>query len=449
MYQIILFFFIFILSACSTHQDQNLFYEKELFSKKCDQDFFKKQLQAINKNDDIIFKGLNTAYIARDCKDFNLSNTIFDQVENSYKYDVDLQNITHKSVDFISSTLINDGINDYQGAWYERTMVNVYKGLNFMSLKDFSNARVEFNRALARQEIAKEYFASQIQQMRKKAEKEENFKQNIDQNLKIIVRQYSNLFKEFHAQKNYTNAYVTYISSVFFFMDHDYQKASDLFKEVYAAYNNDKEIQKEFEIFDRYSKALNPQKLKKHIFIIYENGLSPRLDEFSLTLPFIFDQHIVTASVTLPTLKKRKESFAYLNIFDGKNMNQTVKIFDFDEVVASEFKEELNAKIIKSLISSLFKTSLNMAVAKNDQSGILTFATDIFTTVTTRSDLRIWNFLPKNIQILMINNDGFIKIQDENNNLIYSNSLDQNKDILILVRSFNPLISSEIYKIEN
>ncbi|TKX31573.1 hypothetical protein [Campylobacter estrildidarum] len=449
MYRIILFFIIFILSACSTHQEQNFLYQEELFSKRCDHNFFEKQLQAIHQNDDTIFKGLNAAYIARDCKDFNLSNIIFDQVENSYKYDVDLKSTISKNTNLITSTLINDGINDYQGTWYERTMVNVYKGLNFMSLKDFSNARVEFNRALARQEMAKEYFANQIEQMRKKVEKEENFEQNIDKNIEIIANQYNNLFEEFHAQKNYTNAYATYISSIFFFMDHDYQKASDLFKEVYAAYNNDKEIQREFELFDQYSKALNPQKLKKHVFIIYENGLSPALDEFSLTLPFIFDQHIVTASVTLPTLKKRNESYVYLNISNDTDFVKTSNVFDFDEVVASEFKEELNAKITKSLISTLLKTSLNMTIANNDQSGILTLVSNIFTATTTRSDLRIWNFLPKNIQILMLDNNGFIKIQDDNNHLIYSNFLDQNKDILILIRSFNPAIPSQIYKIEN
>ncbi|TKX33008.1 COG3014 family protein [Campylobacter aviculae] len=449
MYRVILFFIVFILSACSTYQDQNLFYQQELFSKKCDRNFFEKQLEKINHSNDTIFKGLNTGYIARDCKDFNLSNAIFDQVENSYKFDVDLKSTIHKNAELITSTLINDGINDYQGAWYERTMVNVYKGLNFMSLKDFENARVEFNRALIRQEMAKEYFASQIEQMRKKAEKEENFKQNIENNIKLISNQYENLFKEFRAQKNYTNAYVTYISSIFFFIDKDYRKANDLLKEVYAAYNDNEEIQKEFKVFNRYSNALNPKKLEKYIFVIYENGLSPALDEFSLTLPFIFDGYIATASVALPTLKKRDESYVYLNISNNTDSMKTSNIFDFDEVVASEFKEELTAKITKSLLSSIFKASLNVAVAKNDESGILSLATNVFGVVTTRSDLRIWNFLPKNIQISMIKNEGLIKIQDDSGNLIYSDFLDQNKSILILVRSFNPIIPSQIYKIEN
>ena len=64
----------------------------------------------------MIFTGLNTGYIARDCKDFNLSNSIFDKVEDSYKYDVDLQSLSKKSTRALASTLINEGVNDYQGA---------------------------------------------------------------------------------------------------------------------------------------------------------------------------------------------------------------------------------------------------------------------------------------------------------------------------------------------
>ena len=51
-------------------------------------------------------------------------------------------------------------------------MVNVYKGLNFMSLGDFANARVEFNRALIRQDMAKDYFAAQIAAAKEELEKQ-------------------------------------------------------------------------------------------------------------------------------------------------------------------------------------------------------------------------------------------------------------------------------------
>ncbi|ECR3049430.1 hypothetical protein F1O50_01980, partial [Campylobacter coli] len=184
-------------------------------------------------------------------------------------------------------------------------------------------------------------------------------------------------------------------------------------------------------------------------FIIYENGLSPALDEFNLTLPFIFDDYIMTASVALPILKKRNASYDYLNIANNHQKFISSNVFDFDQIVASEFKANLTSTIIKSLISSIVKTSLNVAAAKNDESGILSLATNIFSIATTRSDLRFWNFLPKNIQVLMIENDGLVQIYDDKNQRIYSSELDTNKNVLIMVRSFSSQFPARIYKIEN
>lgn len=434
-------------AACSTHQKDNLYYQQSLFFKHCKDEFFKNEMQKIDKNDDSLYRAINSGSIARDCKDYNLSNEFFDKAEQSYKYDVDLQSLSTKGLKTAATILLNEGVNDYEGFLYERTMVNVYKGLNFMSLNDFANARVEFNRALMRQEKAKEYFQAQIKEQKKRMKEEQNYEQNIESNLKTINAQYEHLFSEFNAQKEYTNPYITYISSVFFFMDKDYKKAADLLKEVYVIYADNEELSKEFAIFEKYSSALNPQKLQKHIFIIYESGLSPAFDEFSLTLPFIFDRNFVSVSVALPTLKKREASYAYLSA--NESSLQTQNLFDFDSMVATEFKATLFARVSKALISTILKTSLNIAAAKNDNSGLLSFVTNIFTIMTTRGDLRFWNFLPKNAQVLMLENKGFIDLRTNSGLELYNANLDKNKNVLIYVRSFTPQLESRIYKIEN
>lgn len=450
MYQKLIILSFLFLTACSTYQEKNITYQKVLFSNNCNDTFLKEQMQKLNQNKDVIFVGLNSGYIARDCMKFKLSNEFFDKVEHSYKYDVDLQSFSAKSTQFIGKTLINDTISDYEGSWYERTMVNVYKGLNFMSLKDFENARVEFNRALMRQEKAKEYFENEIKQQIEQAKKNEHYKQNIKENIQVIEKQYNHLFDDFNAQKNYTNPYVTYISSVFFFMDKDYKKAYDLLKEVYIIFNKNEEIDKEFKIFEKYSNSLTPSKLKKYIFIIYENGLSPSLDSFDLTLPFIFENKVVNTSISFPTLKKRNASFEYLK---AKNLNddfkKTQNLFNFDQVVASEFQATLTPKIIKALLSGAIKTGINLTIAKNDSSGVLNLASNIFTILTTKSDLRFWNFLPKNAQIIMLENDGFIEIYNDNNMEIFRQDLDKNKNILILIRSFSKEFPTRIYKMEH
>lgn len=450
-------FFLFIFAvffiSCSTHQKDNILYQRELGSQNCDKNFFAKELSELKKNDDVIFKGLNSGSIARDCKEFELSNEFFDLSEEAYKYDVDLQSTTSKIFKTTTSTLINDTIFDYEGFYYERTMLNLTKGLNFMSLNDFANARVEFNRALMRQEKAKEYFAYYLEKNRaelQKAKKEnENFEQNIEKNSQLIEKQYENLFKDFKATENFTNPYVTYVSAVFFFMDKDYKKAYDLLKEVFVLHSKNEEMQKQFKIFDKYAKSLKPKGLKKRIFVIYESGLAPSFEEVSFTLPFIFDRKLVSASIAVPVLKKRPASFEYLSANNSKQNLKTQNLFDFDSIVASEFKTDLTLIITKALLSTALKTSMNVAVAKNDNTGILSLVSGLFSALSTRADLRFWNFLPKNAQILMLENEGFIELVSSEQNLIYKEELDKNKDILIFVRSFTKELPARIYKIEN
>ena len=301
--------------ACANHSTDNFFYEEALKNAYCDNSFFEDKRAKVDKNDDTIYTGLNVGALARHCDELKLSNYFFDKAEEAYKYDVDLQGLGKKGAKALSSTLINEGVNDYEGTLYERIMVNVYKGLNFMSLKDFANARVEFNRALMRQDKAKEYFAKQIESNRKEfdeAKQDANYEQNMGNNYNTISARYEHLLKDFATTQDFVNPYATYMASVFFFLDEDYKRAQDLFKEVAIINKNSAEFNKEFNIFENYAKSLNPQSLQKYIFIVYESGFGAGLDEFAITLPFTFDGNVVTSSLALPTLKKRTNSYEYV-----------------------------------------------------------------------------------------------------------------------------------------
>ncbi|EKZ7240187.1 COG3014 family protein [Campylobacter jejuni] len=424
------------LTACVNQVKQNTTFENTLTQKYCGDDFFNQNLEKIKKNDDVIYTGLNAGLIARNCGDFNKSNVFFDAVEETYKYDVDLENVSPKAAKFIGTTLLNDNIVDYDGSLYERIMVNIYKALNYMEEDDYENARVEFNRALMRQDKAKEYFAKEIEKNRAdldKAKEDKNYDKNMNENSKVIEAQYDNLFKEFDTTKNFINPYATYLASIFFFMDKDYRKAADLFREVSIIYPKNKTIKKEAKIFKEYATKIKVKKAKKYVFVVYENGFGVVKDEFALTLPFIVDKKIISTNIALQTLKKREASFANLNI-NGQNTNDFV---DLDNIVATEFKINMPAMIAKALAQTIVKTTLNVAVANNDSTGgWLSLATAVATAVTNKADVRSWRGLPKSIAIATIENDGNLEIKDPQGNILFQKSLDKNKNALVVVRSF-------------
>ncbi|ECL2924393.1 TPA: COG3014 family protein [Campylobacter jejuni] len=432
------------LTACVNQVKQNTTFENALTQKYCGDDFFNQNLEKIKKNDDVIYTGLNAGLIARNCGDFNKSNVFFDAAEESYKYDVDLGNVGSKATKFVGTTLLNDTIVDYDGSLYERIMVNIYKALNYMEEDDYENARVEFNRALMRQDKAKEYFTKEIEKNRAdldKAKEDKNYDKNMNENSKVIEEQYDNLFKEFDTTKNFINPYATYLASIFFFMDKDYRKAADLFREVAIIYPKNKTIKKEAKIFKEYATKIKVKKAKKYVFVVYENGFGVVKDEFVLTLPFIVDKKIISTSIALQTLKKREASFANLNI-NGQNTNDFV---DLDNIVATEFKINMPVMIAKALAQTIIKTTLNVAVANNDSTGgWLSLATAVATAATNKADVRSWRGLPKSIAIATIENDGNLEIKDPQGNILFQKSLDKNKNVLVIVRSFAPYLAVSV-----
>lgn len=428
-----------LFCACANHSTDNFFYEEALKNAYCDNSFFEDKRAKVDKNDDTIYTGLNVGALARHCDELKLSNYFFDKAEEAYKYDVDLQGLGKKGAKALSSTLINESINDYEGTLYERIMVNVYKGLNFMSLKDFANARVEFNRALMRQDKAKEYFAKQIESNRKEfdeAKQDANYEQNMGNNYNTISARYEHLLKDFATTQDFVNPYATYMASVFFFLDGDYKRAQDLFKEVAIINKNSAEFNKEFNIFENYAKSLNPQSLQKYVFVVYESGFGAGLDEFAITLPFTFDGNVVTSSLALPTLKKRTNSYEYV----VANGSKVADFVDFDNIIATEFKANMGFRVGKALSSTIVKTTMNLAVAKNDPTGgYLSLATSLFNSATTKADLRFWSALPKYAKILALENTGSIVINSNNGTTLYKNEeLPQDKNLLIIVKSHTP-----------
>jgi uncharacterized protein len=319
--------------------------------------------------------------------------------------------------------------------------------VNYMSLGDFENARVEFNRALLRQDKAKEHFAKQVEKNREELNKSKKYtdEKNLDKSMSEIMSKYDNLFIEFETTKDFVNPYATYLASVFFYMDKDYGKASDLFKEIAIINPNDEQIQKQRRMFEEHANDITTKKAKNYIFVTYEDGFGTVKDQFKFTLPLIIDGKVITSSFAMPTLKKQEASYGAIQI----NNVKTSQVVDFDRVVATEFKLDLPVEIAKSVASTVTKTALNAVVAKNDATGgLLSLASSIATIAITQADVRSWRGLPKTASVAMLENTGKVEILAANGEEILKQSVDKNKNILIAVRSIAPYLPTQVSVIE-
>ena len=412
---------VFILSGCAAPFSiaiKPTQYSQKFIQGDCG-DYLKSQLDSAKSGIDPIYTAINSASIARICQDFELSNELLDLAENSYKYDVDLENIATKTLRLTTTTLLNDSFADYDGNLYERIMVNVYKGLNFMSLGDFVNARVEFNRALIRQDRAKDYFALQIA-----ATKEQNLK-----NSEIVYNEYLALLEDFKASEVFTNPYATYLASIYYYLDGDYQSSADTFVKISIANPKNKQFARINQILQKRANQTKNDK-KHYIFLAYEDGLGVIKDEFILNIPYLLNGGIAAINLSLPTLKKRQASYKNIKI----NGVDSTQISDFDNIIATEFKTELPFIIAKSMLSMGLKSTAS-AVMADKIGGQASLLTSLLITATNRADTRAWQTLPKSARIAMVDNNGKFEIKDNSGKILAKGELDKTKDALIWLRS--------------
>lgn len=461
-------------AAITGHQGSLDEFNKKVLANNCD---FKDIDEKIEKKDDLLLWSIQGGSLARNCKDYKKSNYLFDHAEIVYKEKVDKDNIANDTLETAGSVLVNNNINDYEGNTYEKIMVNTYKALNFASLGDHNNARVEFNRALDRQRRAKEYFQKEIKEQKeeikkkevefakkeeeklKKAKQESDKKEKENEQFKtfkapselakndatqkVIYDEFKSTLEGFKAYPDFINPFTTYVSGLYFMLNNDPKKGRSLLKETLRMDPKNKQIKADYNLSNKLAKKVSKSTKNKYVWVIYENGNSIKIDEKQIHIPlFLFTQKAHYTGIAFPILKEQNASHKYLNV----NGNKTTEICNMDNVIKTEFKKRFTSNITEILISNIFKTYAQYELQNNAGlwGGI---AGALYQGVTNKADVRSWTTLPKNFQSVRIKNVGEpILIKNDANALLGEVKVPKGKNAIVYVRSEVPT-NNRIHKI--
>lgn len=408
-------------------------------------------LKKVEKNDDIILSANQAASLARKCGDYKGSNELFDLAESAYKDDVDNDGLINKTGQEIGSALLNENVLDYDGFYYERVMTNVYKALNFMSLGDFDNARVELNRALERQRRAKEMYDAELVKAKEELDgKFNNVGTHADEMAKYneqsknnLLSEYESSMGEFAVLPDFINPFVSYLGGVFFYMQKDYQKADELMSEVARMYPDNEQVLSDFELISKASEQTNADKISR-VWLIYENGQTIARDEFKIDIPlFILSYRMPNVGIALTRLQESTPSFEYLSVND----KHTTTIADMDSVVKSEFKKQMPLRITRAVARAITKAAVQVGVvsagkeAGGDTGAIIGgLIGGIYSVMTNRSDVRFWSSLPMKFEALRLDgmDERSVDILASNGEVLKSVYIPKGKSGIIYVKSLTP-----------
>lgn len=380
-----------------------------------------------NYNPQHLLWNLQAGSLDRILKNYNASNTYFDRAENYFNY-YDQQITARKVAQTYTGLLFNDSALPYIGKNHDRIMVNTYKALNFATIGDMQNARIEFNRALKRQNDAKTIFHAQAQDLKNQLAAE---KANLGSERKaiettldnpqldhIINSKYKNL-QEAQIFSDYINPFTTYIAGLFFWLEGDNAKAVDILKEAYAMSDQHPVIANDFFRASRGEKPANK------IWIIYENGLAPQREAIRIDVPIVLDHNeLLYIATAFPNLTSGQNASLSLQIStsDGDNVT-TQTLTGMDSMIIAEFKKELPGIITREVARTALKTyfQYEMRQKYGELAGI---ASGIYQAITTGVDIRSWSTLPKNFQLAQV-------AMPRERKIILTPSGDKSMDIII------------------
>jgi len=339
-------------------------------------------------------------------KEYESSIAMFDEAEAIIKLHR-LKTLAGTTSDYLTGVMLNDAARDYQASIYESIMVNTYKALGYIALKEREKARVELNRAVDRVRRAKETYAQLIAKQKeaiaqKKSQQRSNAIGNTLENKEvksIISKNYSSL-GEYEAYPEFVNPFTLYLAGLFFAIEGDYAKSSSLLKEVYGMVPHNKTVESDFEMVEY---ALSGKMTKeRYVWVIYENGLGASKSEFSINIPiYLASNKVIYTGIALPRMKRGKSAGEAISVYsDGKNLSKTSIVGDMDSVIFTEFNYSYGDILTRAIFSAALKTYAQYeAKRENPYMGLAAAA---FQLLTNHADIRSWNTLPKDFQVTRV-----------------------------------------------
>lgn len=309
--------------------------------------------------------------------------------------------------DETGALLTNQSFIPYTGTAYDRIMVNTYKALNAIELKNWDAARVEFNRALEQQRSAVRLNATQLEKAQQEARKAYREVQGVtvkneQQTQRTVLNQLSVQDAGLEAYANYVNPFTTFLEALYFKYcgvgSSDLERARFSFQRVYDMNPRNHYLADDLEGIQR---LIDGRREGPLTYVIIENGMGPIREEMRLDLPlFVVSNDVPYIGVNFPKLTfrggvPRRYQFGA----DGK-LYTSEFLSSMDNVIASEFNRELPLIVTKTIISATIKAAAQYAIKESTKDSgaagsILQIASLIYQYAVNEADLRIWSTLPK------------------------------------------------------
>lgn len=364
------------------------------------------------------FIGLNSGTAAMYSQDYVLSDAMFD---------------------IASDAIVKKETDGYSPKYYEKVMIHTYRALALMQAGDIDNARVEFNRADARQGEAAQENKKEIIKLKKEAA-EEKFAGSMEAANMVLNAEFKE-FENFKPYADFVNPYTTYMNGLFLSLHgsrSDIENGILNLKRAKSMSPTNKFVKSDIQMAENLA---NNKKVPATVWVVYENGLIAEIEKQHFAIPFVINHRVKLAHMALPKMVPLTSAYPSIQISSNNKKISTQNIVDMDRVMKTEFKNRYPAEVTKAVIwmtLNLIAQEVTQQAIGNDNQLAGALAALAIGSVSNPVETRTWSSLPKEIQIarFAMPKDRTIQIFDNMGKEI-SQEIKIDKDIkqaLVIVR---------------
>lgn len=431
-------------SACSTiksydSQFKSIYSEYrqghfDAASEKTEKRSFQKKL----KSNDRLLWALEAGKLHHAAGDFEESNHYF-EIAEAIIHDFEERAVLslRAGAARAAAFITNPAAIPYYGTSSDKILINSYKALNYLALGDLEGARVEVRRAYERQQEALAKNRKAIDEVRSEnrafggAAHDPEFKKAAPVDPALA-----------QAYADFSNPFTTLLSGIVALADRDPARAEvdfNLLASLPRANSFAKTEQQQIEQFltGRNTIALD----RPRVFVIFENGLGPALEEMRIDLVL---PDLGYTGFAFPKLDFQPTTVGGLKIsatFQQQIISE--QIASIDQIVATEFQARLPILIFET-ISAVVAKEVAAKQLTDEWDGIGLLIGSLYKIAFNRADTRTWKTLDKEFQFAVFDYppDGIahFSLVGKNNyelNTSRAVTLPKADFVLVLARSVN------------
>ena len=309
------------------------------------------------------------------------------------------------------SLIASDLALSYHGNIYEGVLVNTYKALGALAAGDPDRARVELNRAAQRQDNAVDQLAVKVSALTANEDEDaqQQHQEEIDEAVAEVMDPDGPVARRLDAvdslgqYQGLRNPFTDWLHGVFRLATGEANRASNLLRDaVVVDGRRNRHLLADFAAAERIAQGGKAE--SDRVWVIHEDGLGPRLDEFRFDI-FVPTEHgLIAVGTALPTLYGGTPAYGSLTVRADGRSTETEPVLHLDRYVATEFRAGYDGVVFKAVAAAVIRVLVQAELQKgSDSSGFFGALAKVVVpaaaTIVTQADTRIWRALPHTIGI--------------------------------------------------